>query len=406
MKTFAIALFLLTGAWLMLASPASKPVLGELNAEAHSLKSNTVAWTGWNATTDKILHENETSRMNRTVGGAGLADLQPAKLPLAFLVWRFEGERTNNYRRLQAYLPAMAGSADARRIEALLELWALPHGVSDRQWIWALAKAATPEWAFQQIREAIATNAEINRFSLAFLLLNRFAAELPVDLRQPAYDQIIRTWPNEPGTNRRDEELVRDYYDVLLRIDRERARKELIEHYRGRSLDSVYMLDKYAGPSRMVAEAARKWLAEASARDKEIYGMDLKHLILFSDPDIELKPTLNRIRALLRIQTKPEGWDELDTLTRAVIELNLPTAADDLADFATQPAIPIETRYNILDWLVKRRHPALPGIFAWWLREDDTGKHWLRNEAEKKWGGYGKALLTEGDRVNEQREKK
>ena len=400
MKTFAIALFLLIGSWLAPVSAAEKAVIDVLNTEAQSLKSNAVVWVGWNATADKIFHNNETSWLSRTVGGAGPADLQPAKLPLAFLVWRFEGERTNS-RRFFAYTGAIVGSTDERRIEALLGLQQVIKGLPDYEWDQMLAKAATPEWAFQQIRDAIAASVTVSTYSRVFYLLNRFASHLPEKLRQPSYNLVRQTWPGGPGNG--DGET---YFDMLLRIDRERARREIIPYYATEDLYTVELLNKYAGSNRMVADAARKWMAEATPRQKEFYEKDLRHLILFSDPETELKPTLERIRAFLRTQTKPDSGDELDSATRAVIELDSPATADNLADFATQPAIPIETRFDILDWLARRRYQSLPKIFAWWLREDDTGKHWLRNEAENKWGAYGKTLLVEGDRINAQREKK
>ena len=239
----------------------------------------------------------------------------------------------------------------------------------------------------QQIRDAIAGGVKVSTYSRVFYLLERFAPDLPEKLRQPSYSLIRQTWPGGPGNG--DGET---YFDLLLRVDRERARREIISYYATDDLYTVELLDKYKGPSREVAAAVQKWMATESERQRSLYGKHLQRLLLFSDPEGELQPALKRIRELLRKQRKPESWDELDTMTRAVLELNSPKAADDLADFVTQPAIPIETRYQIVDWLVRRRYQSLPKIFAWWLREDDTGKHWLRNEAENKYGSLRQGL--------------
>lgn len=412
-----VLMLLLAIAPATVAVASEKPVLAALNAEALAMQTNLSAWTALNSNADEIFRKNEAGFAGAERGRKP-ADLRPAKFPLAFLVWRFENQQTKrNYDG--EYLEAIAASPDLRRIDALLQLRTAQDGSWYDPWGLYLSEAATPEWAFQQIRAAIVTNATISTFalpySLVFDLLGRFGEELPTSLRAPAYDLVRRSWPKGPSNG--DGET---FFDVLLRIDRERARGDLISYYgrpesprwpddRSYNLYVVELLDKYKGPSPAVAVAARKWLIDSRFDEWDVKM--LERLILFSDPEHEVKPTLEKIKGLLRTQKEPHDLDELDTLVKAVLELGLPETADDLANFAVQPTVPILTRFQIVNWLVQRRHPALPEIFAWWLRSDSMDSAWIQNEAEgkgsdKKWGDYGKQLLAAGKKINQGRDAK
>jgi hypothetical protein len=399
-------LLMLTAGLGLLGHAGEGRALAVLEAEAASFQTNSSQWTAWNMAIDKIFAENHEVRANWVrESSPPQADLRPAQLALPVLVWRFQKEREKPY-RLWPYVEAIAHSPDVRRIDALMELRGLPEVGTDWIWAKALSETATPEWAFQQIKEQVAAKADASTYLLLFALLDRFALELPQELREPVYNRIRQQWTKGPSNGEGEQ-----YYDLLLRVDAVRARRELITYY-GTPEDPrwpagtydycvVASLDKYKGPSPEVAEAARKWLAELSPRQNRIFGPQLRRVLLFADPARELKPTMARIQELLGSQKEADWHDELDVLVTAVLELNADAATEDLAEFATRKPIEISTRLRILDWLVARRYPGLPEIVAWWLREESVGRSWL--SGRKEWGDYGKGLLEEAEKINQQR---
>ncbi len=393
------------------AFAAERPVTEALLAEARELMKNQSQWTAWENASAKVFADNEKLVEHWALRSAPpRPNLIPLQLPLPFMAAQLLKESAN-HDRIRAWLWGIGASPDKRRIDFVMEYKRSTRDSDSLDWNHILAAAATREWAAQQIGELVQQSMRANSFydSLFDNLLQRFAPVLPENLQSPVYSRLRQIWPKGPSNG--DGERI---WDLLIRIDGKRARHDLISFYDepedprwpGKTYDLyvVFLLERYKEPNAEVAEAARKWLAALTPRRDELFGSRLKVVLLHSDPQKELGPTLDRIRELIR-ENKPKrplGWgDELQVLVKAVQELKSDAAAEAIAEFATKPPIPDITRYSGIQWLVQRRHPKLPSIIAWWLANEKIGQSWIRNAATNEWGDYGKQLLKEAEQLGQ-----
>lgn len=235
-------------------------------------------------------------------------DLSPANLPLSFLIVKAfrEGPRPR-----WCYFDAIIKSSDERRIDAVLGMHAeapKPYRL-EVGWGPLVAAACTSERAAVLLPLILGEDPEFHRLSLEFKLIDRFASELPVELRRPAYD-YIRGWLK---TEDRDQN-PKHSWDALFRLDRDRARHDSLgpppEGLTTERSGPVRLWLEYAGESMEVATWARKWLWEHEYPPHSLETTQWLDLILRSDPKgrfcrqfAESKRSLPTIRA--GIATKP-----------------------------------------------------------------------------------------------------
>jgi hypothetical protein len=237
-----------------------------------------------------------------------------------------------------------------------------------------------------------------------FYLLSRFGGDLPKDTQLAAYEFVRSRWNKGPGNG--DGER---YWDVLLRIDVKRARKEIIPYFGNK--EEIYdgyiveVLGQHAGPSPEVARAVKRWLRFVDEQEDHWFATEMRILLLKSDPNGELQSTVQQIdkeiaRQKARNATAGPLTGDLDRLITAIIAINSESAVQPLLRYVNNQQVSDLTQIEIMEWLAARRYEQMPSICARWLAEHPNIQSWLRNTAEQKWGEYGRQVLAEADRLN------
>jgi hypothetical protein len=383
------------------------PTLAELAREADAMMASQPAvWKTYLAQEEQAVadHRKLTSTWKMR-GTPPRLDFEPFKFPLAFLA--MEVQRQDGFRQRGALLSAISTCPDSRCIKLLLELQSKFDNSRDGSWDRLLAMAADKDWAVEQIATLTRTETLLHTSTLLFLLLQRFGGELSGDTQLAAYEFVRSRWNKGPSNG--DAER---YWDVLLRIDVERARKEIIPYFGNTEeiYDSsiVQLLGEHAGPSPRVARAVKTWLRLKEVKSDDWMVTQLRILLLKSDPRDELDATVAEIDRLIsrkKAQNERAGVlsGDLDRLITAVIAINTEKVEQPLLRYALDPMVSDLTQVEIIEWLAARRYDQLPGIVAKWMTEHKNIQHWLRDRAEKRWGEYGREVLAEADRLNKTR---
>jgi len=118
----------------------------------------------------------------------------------------------------------------------------------------------------------------------------------------------------------------------------------VISYYESDSKLSIYdaasVLSNHKSPSSDVAKAVRRWLSTVE-NNKDADRLQI--LLLYSDPDHELKTVLARIDHIISQRNTddqhPKTLDALDSLVLAVLNLDSDAAVVNLARYANEPSI-------------------------------------------------------------------
>ncbi|HEV3255251.1 MAG TPA: hypothetical protein VG013_00090 [Gemmataceae bacterium] len=420
--------------WLLVTVAASADkaatyaTLDKLAAEAETTQAyHPDRWKHYQEQAERVFAENDKVIANwKRRNNPPPPDLTPLKLPLPFLVGALRQEertkggakpgqairRQDPGRRHGAFLMTVVHSPDERRIPALLEyrdhyLGLSPQNKHVYSWGRLLADAATLKWAAARVRELARQDPALdpNRLadSLLFCLIDRFARELPPASERVAYAYIRKQAPHGPTGNNDAR-----FWDVLLRLDPARARKEILPYFTRRARGSAAynyrvpnLLARHAGPSPEAAVAVRRWLA-TEATLTAYTRQQLRVILLRADPARELKPTARYIDKLLADQThKHERFEfggDVHMLVLALGEVELKAADAYLARYTFDRAIDTGVRLLLLEALVRRRYAQAPELAARWLAEEPPHmQDYLRKEAATQWGPYGRDVLAKAE---------
>ncbi|NLX24467.1 MAG: hypothetical protein GXY61_00685 [Lentisphaerae bacterium] len=344
----------------------NKEVIEGLQNERSILQMDKEKWEKWVTETDLIFDNHKELIMDWQLHiNPPPPDLKTLELPLPFLMWKLRQEQADvikreaaymdaikrgpymdaaymdAIKRVAAYMDAITHHHDERRIDALIDFFQQEGQNSSwlNNWETILANAATPAWASDQLRKLI-IHAELSSENpIALELIKRFAEDLPNDLTLPAYEYVQQRWqPNLLRT----ETLA--YYNLLLTIDLARGRRDVISYYESDSKLSIYdaasVLSNHKSPSSDVAKAVRRWLSTVE-NNKDADRLQI--LLLYSDPDHELKTVLARIDHIISQRNTddqhPKTLDALDSLVLAVLNLDSDAAVVNLARYANEPSI-------------------------------------------------------------------
>jgi hypothetical protein len=347
--------------------------------------------------------------------------LERLQLPLAFFAMELQQQQTSPDSNLYTgYLHAISVNPDRRRIEMLLELRAKAQADDESYWNRLLATAADKEWAVQTLLAFLEQDLKLTEDSLFYYLINRFAGDLPKNLQTACYDYTRRHWirshweegPGDYGS---------DYWHILLQIDVERGRNEIIPYYGDKKgfydHDIVELLNKHASPSKEVARAAKQWFsgintAKGSKDVRFIFTIDLWILLLKSDPQGELKATIKQIDHLIAEKKAQKEKYVLsgpeERLIDAMIALNPNQAVPPLLRYVHEPILDDFTQLKIIKWLLKRRYEKTAQVIAQWISESpDEYKRGIRKHgastAAQEWGEYGRQIMQQVDEINKTR---
>lgn len=421
-------------------TPPSSRMLDALTAEAAALKKEVPdRWRQYEESAAEVFTENQRATAGwKKRYSPPAPNLAPLKLPLAFLADLLLSEpapvmveetldrgaqhdRRLSALRHHAYLMAMVRSDDERRIAALCDYRdrEQPNLGKKRMrhaWHSILAEAANLSWAVEQI-EAIAPHgmpaAPIEQ-DLIYCLGKRFAAELPPDARDAAYDYLasyspdaLSSYPYHP-------------WDVLFRLDTGRARKAILPYYdktvrdhrptkgKGRKypyrLSVIHLLHEHAGESPEVAAAVRQWLA-APGDMIEFDKRFLRVVLLRADPVHELEPAVRRVDQLVAEQERRgerfEFGGDIHALVGAMTKIGSPAADREVCRYVRERAIDAGVRLLLLESLVRRHHEKSPDLMAHWIREEsEPWPEHLRKEAAERWDEFGRQALAKAEQLD------
>ncbi|HYF48437.1 MAG TPA: hypothetical protein VEJ63_03475 [Planctomycetota bacterium] len=334
-------------------------------------------------------------------------DIGVLDLPLPYLI--FNGRENADGKRFgHLHLAAIIKSSDKRRVDVVLELTAEDPYLGDY-----VADAMVPDRADGIVRKLLATNPKLTTYHPIVAIAREFAPQLAAETRTAVYDAIRKNWNKGPSNG--DGER---YWRVLLELDLERGRREIIpfygKHEHGEigpkyDFEVIKVLGDFASPSREVADAARKWL-----KNKPKDSSDENHLrilLVRSDPENELGPFVEHVRSLVKDlkQTQEEKLvreirNQINTQLRALVAHLRNESADALREFLMAAEVDYLSRFKILGALVKSNHPQAEQYVRKWMDDPDFPvehptslsimRTWVR-WALPDWGDLGKKLAHE-----------
>lgn len=297
-------------------------------------------------------------------------DIVPLKLQLPFLVWLLDqvdprsrpaSSRESNgtdewLRRLSPHVivPAIARNPDERRIDFLLcEYDRLQHPM---HWIVsATLDSMTPIRAAQEVAQRLEQRPALDHRGLLYGLIDRFATDLPAELRKDCYDYVLIDWNQGPIDDK-----GQNFWRTLLRLDARRARADVLGY-----LDKPYapkhspwfgttrVLSEFRGPSPEVRAATAKWLADwPSELDRRIEP-SIWCIRVRADEAAELPDFLSK----LDTELSREPMDRLVVLMLAgeLAELSLPSARERLRQVCLDERVDRTYRRQFLLRLIELR---------------------------------------------------
>ena len=262
-------------------------------------------------------------------------------------------------------LRAIAASRDERQIDILLEVF----GGSDEGGQ-LLARAMAAARVDSAVRYLLAGAPKLTRDAPAHALLRQFAGALSPATRKAGYDWVRANWPQGPSNG--DGER---YWETLFRLDRDRARTDVIPYYGQRynrtdryDLYVLVLLLAHAGPSEQVANAVRQWRKTPD----EFLDSHRRRILVCSDPARELDAYVAGIEAQFKSGKRP---DQLPYLVRALVEHIPHQSVKQLRRFANDRRLRglmgRGARLRIVHWLVRQRDEQAGKILTRWLAEED-----------------------------------
>lgn len=402
------------------------PTLDALEAEARAIKNvRPGEWEKWAEEANKFYEEfAEKTFPWRNRGAAPLPDFKSLDFPLAFLaaqLRQLQGAdgRDANF-RLRGYLEAVIEHPDPRRARFLEEYGELHRGNSHRENSGLdrmLARAADAGWATEKLRERLVGNLRLYEYYLPYILLERFAEELPPDVVAAGYGYVYAQG-QQGGIYIINDSGVQ-HWKLLLRLDRERALSDIVALHEEKPPDAALLsvlIERTVAPDARMAEAAAGWLSDVYRPGGQFKNAGLHALRLKSSPDEHLPTVVGRLHKLFGVSPRyyfdePTWPDEIETLLAAMLEIepahvkNAHTRAmhgSALVMYANRRAIAADARLGILGWMARQRHPELPKVLARWLVEErDAGaRDEARWRAQAKWGDYGRESLKQAEQIN------
>lgn len=402
------------------------PTLDALEAEARSLsEARPEQWKSWVEGADKFYEEYAAKTFPwRMRGAAPLPQFQTLNLPLAFLAAQLRqrqsaAEPVARY-RFRGYLEAVVENPDPRRARFLEEYGKLLREEAQRDegnWDSLLARAADAGWAAEKLRGQLVGDLRLWEYRLPYMLLERFAEELPADVVAAGYGYVYAQ--GQQGRIYIHNDGGAEHWKLLLRLDRARALTDIEAlHEKRPPADALLslLIKRTAAPDARVARAAARWLSETYRPGAQFKNVGLHVLMLKSSPDEHLPTVVGRVHKLVGVSRRhhlddPEGTDELATLVEAMLEIEPahitnPQTRDmhrsALATYGGARAVAAHVRLNVLKWMAENGHTELPQVIARWLAaEPDAGvRESVRRSAQTEWGDYGREALRQAERIN------
>jgi len=406
-KTLAVLPFLLAAASAAFSQaqqalpadvgPVTKTLVAEAKASAKQRPDETASYQ---TTLEELVrrHQAVWSRWGRASSPPPL-DLTPGEFPLPWLARLLVSESAaaaarkvppDTLRRqrppdvVSACLKVIAKCEDDRKVDVLWEYLKVPERPrrTARLARQLFAAQVSLNRAAPILEAEISADRAVSRYGLAFLLIDRFAAELPEGLQEAAYGYLRRQLPGGAGSHR-DE----PFWRALLKLDAPRARRELAE-FVGRPeymLRTVWLLLEFAAPSPAVA-AAMKPLLESPAPESMIarsvtFRAQAHTLLMMSAPEAELPGYIRRLDQLIA-KLKPEmTLEELTALRPVRDELGYmivglhgaadhEPARDRLRRMVGDRRLRTGLRAQIVITLGRAKDPALGGLLKTWFAEE------------------------------------
>ncbi len=411
---------------------AQTPTLDALEAEAQAIKNaRPEQWGKWGEEADEFYKAfAERTFPWRKRGAPPLPNFESLNFPLAFLAAQLKqlqgADERDAHFRLRGYLEAVVEHPDPRRARFLEEYGERYREMvrrDDSGWDRILTRAADAGWAAEKLRERLVGDLRLYEYFLPYMLLERFAEELPPDVVAAGYGYVYAQG-QQGGIYIINEDGV-EHWKLLLRLDRDRALSDLAALHEEKPPDAPLLsllIERTASPDARVAEEAGKWLSDVYSPGGQFKNVRLHVLRLKSSPDEHLPTVVGRLHKLVGVSPRyyfdePARPGEIEMLVAAMSEIepshitNAHTRAmhgSALVMYANRRAIPAHARLNILVWMAKQRHPELPKVLARWLVEerDADAREQARRRAQTEWGDYGRDSLKQAEQLNAEKIRK
>lgn len=408
------------------------PTLDGLESEAQAIrKTRPEQWKQWTEEAEKFYEDFAKKTFPwRSRGLAPLPDFKSFNFPLAFLAAQLRQLHAANERdahfRFRGYLEAVVAHADPRRARFLEEFGALDGGKLSRDetvWDRLLARAADASWATEKLREKLVGDLRLYESALAYMLLERFAEELPPDVVAAGYGYVYAQG-QQGGIYVINENEV-EHWKLLLRLDPARALSDINALHENKPPAAPLLsllIERVTAPHERIAKAASEWLSDVYRPGAQFKNVPLHVLMLKSAPDAHLPTVVGRVNKLVGVSrpydSDDPAWpDESETLIAAMLEIepahikNAHTRAmhaTALATYAVARAVGADLRLNILKWMAQQSHPELPKVIARRLAEEPDAKERerLRQHAQTLWGAYGREALQQAEQIKAEKKPK
>lgn len=405
---------------------SQRPTLDALEAEAQAMRDDRPEqWKKWEQEADKFYEDYAAQTFPwRKRGAPPLPQFQTLNFPLAFLasqLRRFHSDdRPGTGPRLRGYLEAVVVSPDPRRARFLEEFGELHRqtlGRDEGVWDRLLARAADAGWATEKLRERLVGDLRLWESRLPYMLLERFAGELPPDVSAAGYGYVYAQG-QQGGIYSLGDGGV-EHWKLLLRLDRRRALSDIFALHKNRPPDAPLLsllVERAAAPDARLAAAASGWLSDVYRPGAQFKNVALHVLMLKAAPDAHLPTVVGRLHKLVGVSPRhslddPAGPGELETLIAAMLDVEPVHITDArtramresaLVTYAGARTVPAPARLSILGRMAKNQHPDLPKVIARWLAsEPDAGvRDGVRRRANTEWGDYGREALRRAERIN------
>ncbi len=389
------------------------PSLNRMIEEGAALEqAEPVRWRQSEAEIRRLFEENRKIREAWRMRGMPPApDLKPAGAPLSRLVFDllrlplssdYDAFLRAGHLEYLAYIHAIVGHPDPRRIDVLLEY--REKLSNEANWLaeydpWGrfIGNAAPLDWAVQHLPQLFEQNPRLSYDNLPYTLLHRFAESLPPSLRDAGYRYVRQHVPTGPKNG--DFEV---YWKLIVRIDPAKACDELIAYFDAANADRlaiVWLLDPLT-PNPKIFAAAKRWLPRLGSFDADLFGDYLRAWLVRDDPANYLAPSLRRIDSILARRGDSSWVDGAERIIEAILTVDSEASRTGLARYANQKKLGVlsDVRREIVLQLGESRHRSLERVAREWMRDAWEGdKEWLRSVAVEQWGEYGRALLEKAD---------
>ncbi|MBL8515820.1 MAG: hypothetical protein JNM76_02530 [Betaproteobacteria bacterium] len=385
----------------LLGAGQDTAILAQLQAEAaRQRESEPAAWQGQvERLREAVAKHRDITGDWKMRGAPPSLDLNGLELSLAFLVDQYQVSESPTAGK-PALLGAMAANPDSRKLSTLLALHAAANARrrdDERLWARLLTEAADPDWAAQELRRRVAANEHLVVHGLTMRLASRFAADLPKPLRTAVYRHLRAQWRRGPESG--DGEQV---WDLLFNLDRNRARADVLRFFPQDELSVVRLLNHYAGPSAQVAKAARIWIASGDPWIESLVGVELRLLILASDPQkgwsevaAYARARLNGFADAKHAEARSYESRQIGKVMLALLAIDANAAAWQLWRYAFNPGLETEHQYALLAAMVRSGDHRGPLAAACWLRriENPNLRGHVESQMQRDWGALAGTVL-------------